>query len=70
MLGLVDDVIVIPAGVWLFAKMVPAELIAEHRAQAAQAAERPSSVAGIFLIIALWIVAALIVLSILQWHYA
>jgi uncharacterized membrane protein YkvA (DUF1232 family) len=69
-LGLLDDIVMIPAGIWLFAKMVPPGLFSEHRAEAAQAAERPTSVAGIFLIVGLWILAALIVLSVLQWHYA
>jgi uncharacterized membrane protein YkvA (DUF1232 family) len=69
-LGLLDDMVMIPAGIWLFAKMVPPELFAKHRAEAAQAAERPTSVAGIFLIVGLWILVALIVLSVLQWHYA
>ncbi|MFN3944993.1 MAG: YkvA family protein [Allosphingosinicella sp.] len=69
-LGLVDDIVIIPAGMWLFARMVPEELFAEHRAAAAEAAERPTSVAGIFLILGLWALAAMVVLSILRWHYA
>ena len=32
-LGLVDDVILIPIGVWLFEKMIPRDQFAEHRAK-------------------------------------
>lgn len=39
-LGLLDDVILIPAGVWLFARLVPAALLAEHRTTAQAAAAR------------------------------
>jgi uncharacterized membrane protein YkvA (DUF1232 family) len=69
-LGLADELVILPAGLWLFTRMVPRELFAEHRAAAAEAAERPSSVAGILLILALWALAAIAGLSLLRWHYA
>ena len=54
-LGLLDDAILIPLGIWLFLKLVPDQLYAENRAIAAQAAERPISWAGAAAIAALWI---------------
>ena len=60
-LGLLDDALLIPLGLWLFVRMVPAPLIAEHRSAAAAAAERPVSRAGIALVIAGWAAAAGIV---------
>lgn len=57
-LGLLDDVVLIPLGVWLFERMVPAALLAEHRAHAERASHRPVSWAGIFIVIALWALAA------------
>ena len=63
-LGLLDDALLIPLGLWLFVRMIPAGLIAEHRAAAAAAAERPVSRAGIALVIAAWAAAAWIVASI------
>lgn len=57
-LGLVDDAVLIPAGVWLFEKMVPRAILAEHRATAERAAARPVSIAGIAIIIAIWAAAA------------
>jgi uncharacterized membrane protein YkvA (DUF1232 family) len=59
-LGLIDDALLIPAGVWLFARLVPAELLAEHRATAEAASERPVSKWGILVILATWALIALI----------
>lgn len=69
-LGLVDDAILIPLGLWLFLKMLPEGLIDECRAEAEIASERPRSTAGAVIIIILWIIAALIVLELLMWSYS
>jgi uncharacterized membrane protein YkvA (DUF1232 family) len=69
-LGLADDVLIIPAGIWLFEKMMPAPLMQEHREIAAAAAERPTSIAGILIVIGIWIAAALLALTVLRWAYA
>lgn len=58
-LGLVDDALIIPAGVWLFERLVPAEQLAEHRAAAEVASHRPRSFSGILIVAAIWAVAAL-----------
>src|SRR5689334_8800414 len=42
-LGYVDDLILVPFGVWLAIKLVPAELMAEFRAQAEALGQLPSS---------------------------
>jgi uncharacterized membrane protein YkvA (DUF1232 family) len=60
-LGLLDDALLIPLGLWLFVRMLPAGLIEEHRVAAAAAAERPVSRAGIALVILAWLGAALLV---------
>lgn len=59
-LGLLDDALLIPAGVWLFAKLVPPALLAEHRAAAEAASERPVSKSGVIVIIATWALIALL----------
>lgn len=59
-LGLLDDAILIPAGVWLFARLVPPELMAEHRATAETAAARPVSKWGVIIVLAVWALIALI----------
>ena len=60
-LGLLDDALLIPLGLWLFVRMVPGGLMAEHRAAAEAAAERPVSRGGIALVIGAWAAAAAIV---------
>jgi len=57
-LGLLDDALLIPLGLWLFVKLLPAGLMDEHRAAAATAAERPVSRGGIALVAATWVAAA------------
>ncbi|NWP28940.1 DUF1232 domain-containing protein, partial [Escherichia coli] len=53
-LGLVDDAIVIPIGIWLFEKLIPPALFAEHRARAEIETQRPISWPGVLLILAIW----------------
>jgi uncharacterized membrane protein YkvA (DUF1232 family) len=55
--GYLDDLIVVPLGILLAVKLVPAELMAEFRAEAARRSV-PSSRAGLFFIVAIWVVAA------------
>jgi uncharacterized membrane protein YkvA (DUF1232 family) len=69
-LGLLDDALLIPLGVWLFLKMLPPALFEEHRAAAAAAAERPRSRAGILIVIAIWVLFALAAWAVLRWAYA
>ena len=68
-LGLVDDALVIPVGLWLFRKMIPDDLFAECVAQAEAASERPRSAWGALLVILAWIATALLVTWLLVWHY-
>lgn len=63
--GLIDDLVVIPLGVWLFEKLVSAELMAEHRARAEIATQKPVSWAGTLIIIAIWAATAWLVWSII-----
>lgn len=67
-LGLLDDVIIIPFGIWLVLRMVPHEIMAEHRAAAELASNRPVSRTGAAVILLLW--AAIIVSIVLSiWSY-
>lgn len=54
-LGLLDDAILIPLGVWLFLKMVPLDIYARHRAAAEDASHRPVSRVAAAIIALLWI---------------
>ena len=42
-LGYLDDVVIVPLGILAVVKLVPSSIMAEHRAAAALAAERPLS---------------------------
>jgi uncharacterized membrane protein YkvA (DUF1232 family) len=57
-LGLIDDAILVPLGIWLFVKMVPPAIFAQHRADAEMASHRPTSVAGAAAIILIWLAIA------------
>lgn len=68
-LGLVDDALLIPLGVWLFEKMVPADLLAEHRRTAEAASQRPVSLAGVLIVLAAWAAAAWLLWTALAYFY-
>jgi uncharacterized membrane protein YkvA (DUF1232 family) len=57
-LGLLDDLVIVPAGLWLVVRLVPPALMAEFRVAATTIAARPTSRAAALVIVALWIAAA------------
>ncbi|WP_029935770.1 YkvA family protein [Sphingomonas sp. UNC305MFCol5.2] len=68
-LGLLDDVILIPIGVWLFEKMIPRDQFAEHRAQAEIATRRPVSWGGVLIVLMIWGLVAILAWSALVTAY-
>lgn len=58
-LGYLDDLILVPAGLALAIRLIPREVMAEHRAQAARSLsdERPKSWIAAVVIIGVWIAA-------------
>ena len=68
-LGLLDDAILIPIGLWLFMKMLPPGLLEEHRATASEAAERPGSAWGAVIVVALWALSALLLAWLLGFDF-
>ncbi len=70
LLGLLDDLVLLPLGVWLFVRMVPAPLFAEHRLEAEMASERPVSRDGAFIVLLIWAAVALAIgLYLWSWRY-
>lgn len=61
-LGMLDDLLLLPLGIWLVVRMIPAGVLAEHRAAATTLA--PSRT-GAAIVVALWVLAAAIVLALL-----
>jgi len=57
-LGYLDDLILVPAGIALTLRLVPAEVLAEARLRAEKTLERPRSIAAAAAIVALWILLA------------
>jgi uncharacterized membrane protein YkvA (DUF1232 family) len=55
-LGFLDDLIVVPLGVALVRRMVPAAVLAEHREAASThfASARPKSLLGAGIVVAVW----------------
>jgi uncharacterized membrane protein YkvA (DUF1232 family) len=53
--GYLDDLVIVPFGVWLVVSLIPAEIMAECRAKADAAGRRPVSRAGMIAIIVLWV---------------
>jgi uncharacterized membrane protein YkvA (DUF1232 family) len=57
-LGQLDELVVLPLGILLAVKLIPPEIMAEHRAAALEAEGKPASRAAAAVIIAIWIGAA------------
>jgi uncharacterized membrane protein YkvA (DUF1232 family) len=57
--GYLDDLIILPLGIWLVVSLIPGEVMAECRAKADVAGRRPVSRAGLITIIVLWILATM-----------
>ena len=57
-LGYLDDIILVPLGIMLAVRMIPAPLMAEFRAKAAAQDGRPISPVGAAVIVGVWLGAA------------
>jgi uncharacterized membrane protein YkvA (DUF1232 family) len=64
-LGYLDDLLIVPTGIWIAVRLVPAALMEEFRATAARLETQPSSRAGALLVVAAWLVAA----GLLMWWF-
>ena len=60
-LGLLDDMLIVPAGIWLVLRMIPAQLMAEYRERAGKLAERRNSMVGLLLVLATWFAAIAVI---------
>jgi len=55
--GYLDELIILPLGIALVVKLIPPELMAEHRARAAAVQDRPVSFAAAAMIVVVWLAA-------------
>lgn len=66
-LGYIDDLLIVPLGIYLAVRLVPPEIMDELRAEAAMRSERPVSLGGLIFILALWV---LCIIFLLRWLLA
>jgi uncharacterized membrane protein YkvA (DUF1232 family) len=59
-LGYLDDLIIVPAGILLVVRLIPPEIMAQHRTAAAAASARPVSRTAAMVIIAIWVACTLL----------
>jgi uncharacterized membrane protein YkvA (DUF1232 family) len=69
-LGYLDDVILVPLGIAIVIRLIPPEVMAEHREVAAAAQQRPVSRAAAIVVISAWIVAAAVCTWLLARYFA
>jgi uncharacterized membrane protein YkvA (DUF1232 family) len=54
-LGYLDDLLLVPLGIWLVVRMIPPHVMADLRVTAAAATAQPTSAKGAVVIIAIWL---------------
>ena len=54
-IGYLDDLILVPAGLWLALQLIPPEVLADHRRAAEAAADRPVNRWAAVAVVAVWI---------------
>jgi len=59
-IGYLDDLVLVPLGVWLIVQALPPEVLSESREKAAVLVERPSSKSAAVLIVVLWVLCAVL----------
>jgi uncharacterized membrane protein YkvA (DUF1232 family) len=57
-LGYLDDVILLPIGIWLVLKLISPQLMAEFRARATELGRQPPNLVAAFAVIAVWLLLA------------
>ncbi len=57
-LGYLDDIVLLPLGIILVIKLVPAEVISESRAKANELSAKSTSYIGAAVIVAIWLICA------------
>src|ERR1044072_8633613 len=56
--GYLDDLLIVPLGIWLVVSFIPANVMAEYRDIATRAEERPASKTAALVIISIWVLTA------------
>lgn len=67
-LGYLDDLLIVPAGIKLVVRLMPAPLMAEFREEATRHAERPTSYGAASVVALIWVAVAAVVIWLLLRH--
>ena len=61
-LGFLDDLVLVPAGIWIAMRLIPAEVLEECRARSAEALSggKPSGRAAAIVVVAIWVALAVL----------
>ena len=60
-LGYLDDLLLVPLGIFAVVRMIPASLMAEFREKAAARTGRPRSIAGAAVVVVIWLLIAWVI---------
>ena len=58
-IGYLDELFILPLGIWLVVRLIPDGIMVEYRARANEAGQRPTSRTGMAAIVLVWMVSAL-----------
>lgn len=64
-IGYLDDLLIVPLGILLAVRLIPADILAEHRATATTLGKQPANRTAAVVIIAIWVGLALVAIGIL-----
>ena len=64
-IGYLDDRVIVPLGIMLVVRLIPAALMQEHRDAASKISERPISLAAAGFVIAVWIASAVLLAKVI-----
>ena len=62
-LGYLDDLVLLPAGIWVALRLIPSAVMAESRARAEEAVRLPASKVGLIVVLCLWAFSVLLLLK-------
>lgn len=56
--GYLDDLILVPMGIWLALRLIPAEVMTDARSQAITDHDQPRNRAGVVIVVIIWLLLA------------
>jgi hypothetical protein len=60
-IGYLDDLIIVPLGIWFVVSLIPPDVMTEYRSIASAVADRPVSKTAAIAIVSIWILCAAVI---------